>query len=64
MRHVEVTSIAGAQLSSRSLKRQLSSCQTDSEQVHIVAAFTFELSKVMGKPIRNRVLGQLADVNL
>jgi catalase len=43
--------------------RQFFYSQTDSEQGHIVAAFTFELSKVMGKPIRNRVLGQLANVD-
>jgi catalase len=43
--------------------RQFFYSQTDSEQGHIVAAFTFELSKVMGKPIRNRMLGQLANVD-
>ncbi len=37
--------------------------QTESEQAHIVAAFTFELSKVMDKSIRNRMLGQLANVD-
>ena len=43
--------------------RQFFYSQTDSEQGHIVSAFIFELSKVMGKPIRNRVLGQLANVD-
>ena len=43
--------------------RQFFYSQTDTEQAHIVAAFTFELSKVAGKPIRNRVLGQLANVD-
>ena len=43
--------------------RQFFYSQTDTEQGHIVAAFTFELSKVMGKPIRNRMLGQLANVD-
>ena len=44
--------------------RQFFYSQTESEQGHIIAAFTFELSKVMGKPIRNRMLGQLANVDL
>ena len=43
--------------------RQFFYSQTDTEQAHIIAAFTFELSKVMGKPIRNRMLGQLANVD-
>ena len=43
--------------------RQFFFSQTDSEQNHIIAAFVFELSKVMGKPIRDRVLGQLANVD-
>jgi catalase len=43
--------------------RQFFYSQTDTEQAHIVAAFTFELSKVMGKPIRDRMLGQLANVD-
>jgi len=33
------------------------------EQAHIVEAFTFELSKVYEKPIRERVLGVLANVD-
>ena len=43
--------------------RQFFYSQTDTEQAHIIAAFTFELSKVAGKPIRNRMLGQLANVD-
>jgi catalase len=43
--------------------RQFFFSQTDSEQSHIIAAFTFELSKVMGKPIRDRMLSQLAAVD-
>jgi catalase len=43
--------------------RQFFYSQTESEQAHIVSAFVFELSKVMGKPIRNRMLGQLANVD-
>ena len=43
--------------------RQFFYSQTDSEQGHIISAFTFELSKVMGKPIRSRMLGQLANVD-
>jgi catalase len=43
--------------------RQFFYSQTDTEQAHIIAAFTFELSKVMGKAIRNRVLGQLRNVD-
>jgi len=43
--------------------RQFFYSQTETEQQHILAAFTFELSKVMGKPIRNRMLGQLANVD-
>jgi catalase len=36
---------------------------TDVEQVHIVEAFTFELSKCFELPIRKRVLGVLANVD-
>jgi catalase len=36
---------------------------TDVEQVHIVEAFTFELSKCYELPIRKRVLGVLANVD-
>ena len=43
--------------------RQFFYSQTETEQQHILAAFTFELSKVMSKPIRTRVLGQLANVD-
>jgi catalase len=43
--------------------RQFFYSQTDNEQSHIISAFTFELSKVVSKPIRNRVLGQLANVD-
>ncbi len=37
--------------------------QTEPEQNHIIAAFTFELSKVETKAIRERMLGQLANVD-
>ena len=37
--------------------------QTQPEQEHILMAFVFELSKVQGRPIRNRVLSQLANVD-
>lgn len=37
--------------------------QTKSEQDHIIAAFTFELSKVDTKAIRTRMVGQLANVD-
>jgi catalase len=43
--------------------RQFFYSQTETEQAHIVAAFTFELSKVAAKSIRDRVLGQLANVD-
>jgi len=43
--------------------RQFFYSQTEVEQQHIIAAFTFELSKVMSKPIRARMLGQLANVD-
>jgi catalase len=36
---------------------------TDVEQVHIVEAYTFELSKCYEQPIRKRVLGVLANVD-
>jgi catalase len=38
--------------------------QTKTEQNHIVAAFIFELSKVETKAIRERMVGQLANVDL
>ena len=37
--------------------------QTETEQNHIISAFIFELSKVDTKAIRERMLGQLANVN-
>ncbi len=37
--------------------------QTDTEQRHIINAFTFELSKVETKAIRTRMLGHLAQVD-
>ncbi len=37
--------------------------QTETEQNHIVSAFIFELSKVDTKAIRERMLGQLANVD-
>ena len=37
--------------------------QTETEQNHIIAAFTFELSKVTTKKVRTRMLGQLANVD-
>jgi catalase len=43
--------------------RQFFYSQTESEQNHIVAAFIFELSKVDIKPIRERMVGQLANVD-
>ena len=43
--------------------RQFFYSQTDSEQGHIISAFTFELSKVLSKPIRDRMLGQLKNVD-
>lgn len=36
---------------------------TEPEQRHIVSAFAFELSKVESKPIRLRMLGQLANID-
>ena len=43
--------------------RQFFYSQTETEQNHIVAAFTFELSKVTVKAVRNRMLGQLNNVD-
>jgi catalase len=37
--------------------------QTESEQNHIIAAFIFELSKVETKAVRERMVGQLANVS-
>ncbi len=36
---------------------------TEPEQRHIISAFAFELAKVESKPIRLRMLGQLANVD-
>ncbi len=38
--------------------------QTESEQNHIIASFTFELSKVDTKAVRERMLSQLANVDM
>ncbi len=43
--------------------RQFFYSQTETEQNHIIAAFTFELSKVTTKAVRNRMLGQLNNVD-
>ncbi len=43
--------------------RQFFYSQTEPEQNHIVAAFIFELSKVETKAVRERMLGQLANVD-
>ncbi len=43
--------------------RQFFMSQTEPEQNHIVAALTFELSKVETKAIRMRMLGQLANID-
>jgi catalase len=43
--------------------RQFFYSQTEAEQNHIVSAFTFELSKVETKGIRERMVGQLANVD-
>ncbi len=43
--------------------RQFYDSQTETEQNHIIAAFTFELSKVTVKKVRARMLGQLANVD-
>ena len=43
--------------------RQFYMSQTEPEKDHIVAAYTFELSKVETKAVRGRVLSQLANVD-
>jgi catalase len=43
--------------------RQFFDSQTETEQNHIVSAFTFELSKVDTKGVRERMVGQLANVD-
>jgi catalase len=43
--------------------RQFFYSQTETEQNHIVSAFIFELSKVETKPVRERMVGQLANVD-
>jgi len=43
--------------------RQFFYSLTDTEQNHVVAAFTFELSKVETKAVRSRMLSQLANVD-
>ena len=43
--------------------RQFFMSQTEPEQNHIVAAITFELSKVETVAVRGRVLGQLANID-
>lgn len=43
--------------------RQFFISQTPPEQNHIVAALTFELSKVETKSVRNRILGQLVNID-
>ena len=43
--------------------RQFFFSQTKPEQDHIVAAITFELSKVETKAVRGRVLGQVANID-
>ena len=43
---------------------QFFNSQTKIEQDHIIAAFTFELSKVETKAVRERMVGQLANVDL
>ncbi|CAN5494125.1 catalase [soil metagenome] len=42
---------------------QFFNSQAEPEQNHIIAAFTFELSKVDTKAVRERMLGQLANVD-
>jgi catalase len=42
---------------------QFFNSQTETEQNHIVAAFIFELSKVETKAVRERMVGQLANVD-
>ncbi len=44
--------------------RQFFYSQTEPEQNHIISAFIFELSKVDTKSVRERMLGQLANVDL
>jgi catalase len=43
--------------------RQFFYSQTETEQNHIVSAYIFELSKVAKKEIRERMMGQLANVD-
>jgi len=43
--------------------RQFFYSQTEPEQNHIVSAFIFELSKVQTKEVRERMVGQLANVD-
>ncbi len=43
--------------------RQFFYSQTEPEQNHIIAAFTFELSKVETQGVRERMVGQLANVD-
>ncbi len=43
--------------------RQFFNSQTETEQGHIISAFTFELSKVETKAVRARMLSQLANVD-
>ena len=43
--------------------RQFFMSQTEPEQNHIISAFVFELSKVETKAIRERMVGQLANVD-
>jgi catalase len=43
--------------------RQFFFSQTEPEQNHIISAFVFELSKVETKDVRERMLGQLANVD-
>ena len=43
--------------------RQFFYSQTEPEQNHIVSAFIFELSKVETKAVRERMVGQLANVD-
>ena len=43
--------------------RQFFHSQTEVEQNHIIAAITFELSKVETKAVRSRVLSQLANID-
>lgn len=44
--------------------RQFFYSQTEPEQNHIISAFIFELSKVDAKHVRERMVGQLANVDL